>query len=40
MNLGSSLGSIGHDMGPPYSSYSVTKAAINMLVGIISSYRI
>ena len=32
MNMSSGLGSIGLDCGPKCSSYSITKAALNMLV--------
>ncbi|KAI0353821.1 NAD(P)-binding protein [Trametes cingulata] len=36
VNVSSSLGSIGYDLGPIYTSYSITKTALNMLVRLPS----
>ena len=35
MNMTSGLGSIGANLGPKCSSYSITKHAVNMLVSIL-----
>ena len=39
INISSSLGSVGADLGTKYSSYAIAKAGLNMLVCDVSSLR-